>query len=57
MVLVLKKGATKEEMQIIREKLQKSPSKKGVNLKKYVGILHVAEDPLTIQQNLRNETY
>jgi hypothetical protein len=55
MVLVLKKGATEKEMQIIRKKLQKMSGKTGVDLDKYSGILKLKEDPLTIQRKLRDD--
>ena len=52
MVLVLKKGASKKEMQHISKKLQKS---KGVNTKKYTGAINLKEDPLAIQKKMRDE--
>ena len=50
MVLVLKKGATKKEMESITKKLQKPC---GVNTKKYCGTIKLKEDPLTIQKQMR----
>jgi hypothetical protein len=55
MVLVLNKGATEKEMQLIRKKLQKKPRKGALNLKKYSGIIKLKEDPLTIQKKMRDE--
>ncbi len=55
MVIILKKGATEKEMQAIRKKLHKNSLKKGVDLDKYSGILKLKEDPLSIQQSLRDE--
>ncbi len=52
MVLVLKKGASKKEMDDIFAKL---PVNKGVNTKKYCGIIKLKEDPLTIQKKMRDE--
>ena len=52
MVLVLKKGATKKEMENITKKLQKSL---GVNTKKYCGTIKLKEDPLSIQKQMRDE--
>ena len=52
MVLVLKKGASKKEMQTITKKLKKSV---GVNTKKYCGVLSLTEDPMTIQKQMRDE--
>jgi hypothetical protein len=59
MVLVLKKGASYEEMQMIKEKLHQKPNvksnKKGVDLRKPVGKLKLKEDPLVIQKKMRND--
>jgi hypothetical protein len=52
MVLVLKKGATKKEMDNISAKL---PVTKGVNTKKYCGVIKLKEDPLVIQKQMRDE--
>jgi hypothetical protein len=52
MVLVLKKGASKKEMDYISEKLQVS---KGVDTKKYCGVIKLKEDPLLIQKKMRDE--
>lgn len=52
MVLVLKKGATKKEMDSISKKLQNI---KGVNTKKYCGTIKLKEDPLAIQKKMRDE--
>ena len=51
MVLVLKPGATKQQMQSIDKKLQKKTS---VNTKKYCGIIQLKQDPLDIQKQLRD---
>jgi hypothetical protein len=55
MVLVLKKGASEKEVQLIKKKLQKKSRKTGVNLKKYAGTIKLKEDPLKIQKKLRDE--
>lgn len=52
MVLVLKKGASKKEMDIISSKLK---SGKGVNTKKYCGVIKLKDDPLSIQKKMRDE--
>lgn len=52
MVLVLKKGASKKEMDDISEKLR---VRKGVNTKKYCGVIKLNEDPLLIQKKMRDE--
>ncbi len=52
MVLVLKKGASKKEIQIIEKKLN---SPKGVDTMKYCGKIKLTEDSLSIQKAIRNE--
>jgi hypothetical protein len=52
MVLVLKTGADKKEMNAISEKLRSS---KGVDTKKYCGTIKLKEDPLAIQKKMRDE--
>jgi hypothetical protein len=54
MVVVLKKGATKEEIAIISKRLEKF-SNDGVDTRKYCGVIKLKEDPLMIQQKMRNE--
>ena len=55
MVLILKKGATEEEMQSIRKKLQKKKKNAGVDLAKYAGTIKLKDDPLVIQKKMRDE--
>ena len=55
MVLVLKKGANKKDIEAIEKKLYKEKASSGFNAKKYNGVISIKEDPLTIQLNLRNE--
>jgi hypothetical protein len=55
MVLVLKRGATKEEIAELKKKLAAAQAKKGVNTKKYCGVLKLDEDPMDIQKRLRDE--
>ena len=52
MVVVLKKGASKKEMQTIAKKLQKNT---GIDTKKYCGTISLTEDPLAIQKKMRDE--
>jgi hypothetical protein len=54
MVLVLKKGATKKDIAAIHKKLEKLPTK-GVDTKKYCGVIKLKEDPLEIQKKMRDE--
>ncbi|WP_156123600.1 hypothetical protein [Flavihumibacter sp. ZG627] len=57
MELVLKKGATKKEIQALERKLYKEKVSSGFNAKKYNGILKLKlkEDPLVIQKKMRDE--
>jgi hypothetical protein len=54
MVLVLKKGAGKKDIAAIRKKLEKLPGK-GVDTKKYCGVIKLKEDPLVMQKKMRDE--
>ena len=53
MVLVLKNGANKKEIEEIERKLSKS-SRPGFNAKKYNSILKIKGDALEIQKQLRS---
>lgn len=55
MNLILKKGASKEEIKAIEEKLLLLTGKKKMEAKKYSGTIQLKEDPLVIQKKLRNE--
>ncbi len=55
MVLILKDGATKKEIEEIEMKLYKKVNKTGFNAKKFNGVVKLKEDPLKIQKRLRNE--
>ena len=55
MVTILKKGATKKDIEAIEKSVFKEKSSGGFNAKKYNGIISFKEDPLTIQKELRNE--
>jgi hypothetical protein len=52
MVLVLKKGASKKQIESLEKKIK---SKAGVDVLKYCGILKLQGDALTIQKRLRND--
>jgi len=54
MVLILKKGASKKDILSLRKKLQKQV-KKGVETLKFCGAIKLKEDPLSIQNAMRNE--
>lgn len=52
MVLVLKKGASKKEIESIEKKLK---AKDGVNVMKHCGSIKLKYDALKIQKKLRDE--
>ena len=52
MVLVLKKGASKKEMDDLTKRLKKST---GVNAKKFCGVITLKTAPLNIQKSFRDE--
>jgi hypothetical protein len=54
MVTTIKKGASKEEIQSLLESHNKK-SKKGIDVKKYCGVIDLKEDPLELQKKWRNE--
>jgi hypothetical protein len=53
MTIVIKKGATKEEVEKLLLKLDKKPKKKG--LKQFYGKFAIEGDALEIQKKLRDE--
>ncbi|NVM64330.1 uncharacterized protein (UPF0335 family) [Mucilaginibacter sp. SG538B] len=55
MVLVLKKGASKKDIEAIEKALYKEAPSMGFDAKKYNGKVPLKEDPLTIQTKLRDE--
>ena len=54
MVLVIKKGAGKKELEALDKKL-KASSTKGFDAQKFNGALKIKGDALVIQKKLRNE--
>jgi hypothetical protein len=55
MLLVLKKGASKKEIEQINKQLRQMPSRKKLDAKKYCDVIKLKEDPLVIQKRLRDE--
>jgi hypothetical protein len=55
MVLVLKKGATKKDIEEIDKILYKDKSKGGFDAKKYNGIIPDLEDGMEAQKKMRDE--
>lgn len=54
MVTTLKYGSKDESLSKLLERLNKR-SRRGINVKKYAGILKLDKDPLSIQKELRND--
>jgi hypothetical protein len=52
MVIVIEQGTTKEKLEKL---LKRMKLKKGVNTKKYCGVIKLKENPLHIQKQLRDE--
>lgn len=55
MVLILKKGASKKEIEKVTEKLSKIRKKKRFDAYKHCGVIKLKEDAFAIQKRLRNE--
>lgn len=55
MITVIKQGSTKELIQEIWDRLFAEKHRKGVNARKFCGVLKLQEDPLVIQEKLRDE--
>ena len=55
MIIVLKKGASKRDIEKINKKLSQLPIRRKLDPQKYVGAINLKEDPLTIQKRLRDE--
>ena len=55
MVLILNKGASKKDIDLINEKLSQLSTRKKLDAKKYCGVIKLKEDPLVIQKKLRDE--
>ncbi len=55
MVATLKQGATKEYIDELLKKIANEIRPKGVNTRKYCGVIELKEDSLKIQKRLRDE--
>ncbi len=55
MVMILKQGATKKNIQAILKDLTKELNQKGVDVYKYCGKINLKKDALDIQKKLRDE--
>ena len=52
MITIIKKGSDKKK---VAQKLDKALKTKGVDTRKYCGVIKLKEDPLVIQKRLRDE--
>ena len=55
MVLVLKKGATKKDIEAIEKALYKKSVSTGFDARKYNGKILLKDEPIAIQTKLRDE--
>lgn len=55
MVLLLKRGASRKDIEAIEKALYKKKLSGGFNAKKYNGTMKLKSDPLPTQLNLRDE--
>lgn len=55
MVTVLKKGATKESIKKLLDRVDREIGQNGVDTLKYCGTVKLKEDGLVIQKRLRDE--
>lgn len=55
MVTVVKYGADKKKIKSLLERLKNQKSRTGIDAYKYCGVITLAEEPLLIQKELRNE--
>jgi hypothetical protein len=55
MVTVVKYGADKKKIRSLLERLKNQTSRIGIDAYRYCGVLTLAEEPLLIQKELRDE--
>jgi len=55
MVTIVKSGADKNKIRSLLERLKNRKSRIGIDAYKYCGAITLAEDPLLIQKELRDE--
>ena len=57
MVVVIKRGMSRQRIKLLVSKLHAAPRKgrKVVDVYKYVGVLKLDEDPVVLQQRWRDE--
>jgi hypothetical protein len=55
MVTVIKYGSDKKKIKSMLERLKKQKSNIGIDAYKYCGVITLAEEPLLIQKEMRDE--
>ena len=55
MVTILKYGADKKKIKSLLERLKNQKSHGGIDAYKYCGVITLAEEPLLIQKEMRDE--
>ncbi len=55
MVTILKYGSDKKKIKTLLEHLKNLQSRYGIDAYKYCGVISLAEEPLFIQKELRDE--
>jgi hypothetical protein len=55
MVTVIKYGSDKKVIKSLLDRLKKQKSNIGIDAYKYCGVITLAEEPLLIQKEMRNE--
>lgn len=55
MVVVIKKGATKNTILLMMKRVMQERKTKGINVRKYCGVIKLKEDALIIQKRMRDE--
>jgi len=55
MVTVIKYGSDKKKIKSMLERMKKQKSNMGIDAYKYCGVITLAEEPLLIQKEMRNE--
>jgi hypothetical protein len=55
MVTVIRKGTSREAIKSLLVKNLKKGTRKGIDVKKYCGLIQLKDDPIFLQKQWRNE--
>jgi hypothetical protein len=55
MVTVIRKGTSREAIKSLLVKSLKKKTHKGIDVKKYCGLIQLKDDPIFLQKQWRNE--